>query len=119
MRLGLPICLAHDKFAAASREIRAAVKEGKLSQEEAREKLAALKKQMSGNSGKDKTESDAGLRKRELEIRERRLRAAVEEIEAAVKAGKLSKDEAQEKLIGIPQDVGMYSDPRSVSAFGI
>ncbi len=80
---------ANDKndYAATSKNIRAAVKAGKLTKEEAKAKLAAIKKTADAKRGyaKDKNDYDAINKK----------------LKASVKAGKLTEEEARAKLAAI------------------
>jgi len=86
-------------------EIKAAVEAGKLSAEAAEKKIGAVRKDMFGG-GERKNEprrrSDKDL---ETNVRKQRYMAFVEEIKAAVAAGKLSEEEAKEKLNAIRQDL--------------
>ncbi len=76
-------------------KIEAAVRSGKLTKEEARRKLIAGQRELFGFVGEKK---EPRREKREMESRERRYKEIVNEIEAAVKAGKMSKEEAVKKL---------------------
>ena len=81
------------KYMEVEREIKAAVEAGKVSKEEAGKKLAGLRKEMFG-VGKSKGGSD-----REMEAKKARYEAGERKIKAAVKAGKVSKEEAEKRLI--------------------
>ena len=77
------------KYQAAEKEIRAAVEAGKISREEAKEKLMEVGKTLRGVPGKG-----GG---KEAEMKKKYL-AAEEEIWKAVKAGKLSEEDGKKKL---------------------
>ena len=94
------------RYDSYAKEIEAAVKAGKLSREEAEKKLIAIRTKMFRDADQKKT--DAGKKKaaggdkgQDLEAKKRRYLAYAKEIEAAVKAGKLSREEAEKKLIEV------------------
>jgi hypothetical protein len=89
------------RYRAIEREIYAAVKAGKLSKEEARRKLADVKRDLMGDEEKRGERKERG---REDE-RAARYRAIERDIYAAVKAGKLSKEEARRKLADVKRDL--------------
>ncbi len=89
------------KYRAIEKEIYAAVKAGKLSKEEARKKLAAVKKDLMGGEEKRGERKERGRE----EERVARYREIEREIYAAVKAGKLSKEEARKKLAAVKKDL--------------
>ena len=80
-------------------EIKATAEAGKLSEEEAEMKLAAVRREM----------FDAGIRGEsklsEMEAKKQRDKLFTEEIRAAVEAGKLSEEEAEEKLIDVRREM--------------
>ncbi len=76
-------------------EIEAAVEAGKLSKEDAEEKLIAMRRKMFEQEGRKDGEQ------REMDARKQRYMKFAEEIEAAVEAGRLSKEDAEEKLIAV------------------
>jgi hypothetical protein len=97
-----------EKFRAAEEKIWSAIKAGKLSKEAAQKKLAGLKKEIWGGDKKkdsgDKKKS-SGDKKESYDKREVKFRAFEKEIWGAVKAGKLSKEDAQKKLAGLKKEI--------------
>jgi len=80
-----------------SNKIEAAVAAGELSEEEAEEKLIAARKAMFGDpGGKKKSREGQGE-----EGRKRRYAEFAKKIAAAVKAGELSEEEAEKKLLAV------------------
>ena len=97
-----------EKFRAAEEKIWGAVKAGKLSKEAASKKLAGLKKEIWGgdlkkDSGAKKKVS--GDKKEGYDKREAKFHALEKEIWSAVKAGKLSKEDAMKKLKGLKDQI--------------
>ena len=97
-----------EKFRAAEEKIWGAVKAGKLSKEAASKKLAGLKKEIWGgdlkkDSGAKKKVS--GDKKEGYDKREAKFNAFEKEIWSAVKAGKLSKEDAMKKLEGLKDQI--------------
>jgi len=90
-----------EKFRAAEEKIWGAVKAGKLSKEDAQKKLAGLKKEIWGGDLK----KDSGDKKKGYDKRETKFHAFEKEIWGAVKAGKLSKEDAQKKLAGLKKKI--------------
>ncbi|MEC9003559.1 MAG: hypothetical protein VX644_09310 [Planctomycetota bacterium] len=92
------------RYMAFVKEIEAAVKSGDLSKEAAEKKLISVRKEMFSNGDKKpaarKKESagDKGS-DRDLEAKKRRYDSYARKIEAAVKSGDLSREEAEKKLI--------------------
>ncbi|MDG2468796.1 MAG: hypothetical protein P8M80_05915, partial [Pirellulaceae bacterium] len=74
------------------------VKAGKLSKGEAEEKLIAARKKMFGD-GQQKNSGQAKQSDRGVDALKKRYMALESELMKAAKAGKLSKGEAEEKLI--------------------
>ena len=93
-----------EKFRAAEEKIWGAVKAGKLSKDDAIKKLAGLKKEIWGGDLK----KDSGDKKEGYDKREAKFHAFEKEIWGAVKAGKLSKDDAMKKLEGLKKE--MFGD---------
>ena len=89
------------KFRAAEEKIWGAVKAGKLNKEAAQKKLAGLKEEIWGGDLK-KGSSD---QKEGYDKREAKFNAFAKEIWVAVKAGKLSKEDAMKKLEGLKKEV--------------
>ena len=90
-----------EKFRAAEEKIWSAIKAGKLSKEAAQKKLAGLKKEIWGGDLK----KDSGDKKKGYDKRETKFHAFEKEIWGAVKAGKLSKEDAQKKLAGLKKKI--------------
>ncbi|TWT84667.1 hypothetical protein CA13_61470 [Planctomycetes bacterium CA13] len=80
-------------------EIKEAVEAGKLSKEEAEMKLAAVRREMFEEGIRGNRELG------ELEAKKQRYKLFMEEIKAAVEAGKLTEEEAEEKLIEIRREM--------------
>ena len=88
----LPLGLVYAQdFKAVERRLGGAVEAGELTLEQATVMMEALKRSAGSEHAHD----------REMEAKERRYMAVAEEIEAAVDAGKLSKEDAQKKLIAL------------------
>ena len=87
------------KYQAVQREIIAAVKAGKLSKEEAGKKLEFTKKTLWGQAAHNKANAPKRISREQAEKMGR-------DIAAAVKAGKLSREEAHEKFQAIRKMVG-------------
>ena len=87
------------KYQAVEREIIAAVKAGKLSKEEAGKKLEFTKKTLWGQAAHNKANAPKRISREQAEKMGR-------DIAAAVKAGKLSREEAHEKSQAIRKMVG-------------
>ena len=96
------------RYMAFANEIEAAVKSGKLSKQDAEKKLIAVRKEMFGQPGEKKSHGEKHT-DREFEARKRRYMEFANEIEAAVKSGKLSKEDAEKKLIAIRKE--MFGQP--------
>jgi polyhydroxyalkanoate synthesis regulator phasin len=89
------------KFRAAEEKIWNAVKAGKLSKEDAQKKLTGLKKEIwGGDLKKDSSDKKEGSGKSKA-----KFNAVEKEIWGAVKAGKLSKEDAMKKLEGLKKEV--------------
>ena len=90
-----------EKFRAAEEKIWGAVKAGKLSKEAASKKLAVLKKEIwGGDLKKHSSDKKEGSGKSKA-----KFNAVEKEIWVAVKAGKLSKEDAMKKLEGLKKEV--------------
>ena len=85
------------KFRAAEEKIWDAVKAGKLSKEDAQKKLTGLKKEIWGGDLK----KDSGDKKEGSGKSKAKFNAVEKEIWVAVKAGKLSKRDAIQKLLSL------------------
>ncbi len=88
------------RYMGAAEEIEMAVEAGKMSREDAEEKLIGMRKKMFPERDKGAAKSDRS-KGGDMEARKRRYMAGAEEIEMAVEAGKMSKEDAEEKLIGM------------------
>ena len=86
------------RYRAGAEEIEMAVEAGKMSREDAETKLIEMRKKMFPARGKGDAKSDR-VEGGDMEVRKRRYMAGAEEIEMAVEAGKISKEDAETKLI--------------------
>ncbi|MCP4778848.1 MAG: M48 family metalloprotease [Planctomycetaceae bacterium] len=86
------------RYMAGVKRIEAAIKSGKISEVEGKNLLAEMRKQMSPARDKGDAKSDRA-EGGDMEVRKRRYMAAADEIEMAVEAGKMSKGDAERKLI--------------------
>jgi len=86
------------RYMAGAKRIEAAIKSGKISEVEGKNRLAEMRKQMSPARDKGDAKSDRA-EGGDMELRKRRYMAGAEEIEMAVEAGKMSKGDAERKLI--------------------
>jgi beta-lactamase regulating signal transducer with metallopeptidase domain len=89
------------RYAQAVARYEAGVKAGKLSAEEAKLKLAELRREMFGDGDKTRDTSD-------MEASRRKYAELEREIKAAVAAGKLSAEDAERKLIELREE--MFGD---------
>jgi len=91
-----------DRSALRRRYVEAAktIKSGEVSKEDAEKKLIEMRKRMFPTRG-DKEAKSVRAGADGIEAKKRRYMAAAEELEAAVEAGKLSKEDAEKKLIEI------------------
>jgi len=87
------------RYEQAAREIKEAHEAGKISEEEAEEKLIHLRREMFEQERHDGEES------RELEAKKRRYEQAAREIKEAHEAGKISEEDAEEKLIHLRREM--------------
>lgn len=97
------------KYQAIEREIIAAVKAGKLSKEEAGKKLEHIKKSLWGQAAHAKADQPKRISREQAEKMGR-------EIAAAVKAGKLSREEAHQKFQAIRKMMGAAQSDRAPQA---
>ncbi len=86
------------------REIEAAVKDGKMSKEDAEKKLIAVRKEVFRNPGEQKARDNESV-DREMEAKKRRYMEFARKIEVAVKEGELSKEDAKKKLIAVRREM--------------
>ncbi len=92
------------RYVAGAKRIEAAIKSGKISEVEGKNRLAEMRKQMSPDRDKGDAKSDRA-EGGDMEVRKRRYMAAAEEIERAVEAGKMSKQEAEKTLIEMRKEM--------------
>lgn len=92
---------AQAKYQADYRELVGAVKAGKISEAEAKKKLAAIKQSLSGQTH-DKRDHGKSAQSNE---RMAKYKAIEREIYGAVKAGKLSREEAAKKLAHVKREL--------------
>ena len=90
------------RYRQAAEEIQQAVKSGKISKEQAQEKLNSLKKEIAGGQKQRKKTTDQGEAQADMK---RRYLQAAKEIQQAVEAGKISKEQAQEKLNSLKKEI--------------
>ncbi|MAR12117.1 MAG: hypothetical protein CL681_19385 [Blastopirellula sp.] len=83
------------RYQQAVEEIEQAVKVGKISKQDAQEKISAIKKELFG--GKKDLKRPETKDGKQADTKQR-YQQAVEEIEQAVKTGKISKQDAREKI---------------------
>lgn len=83
------------QYAQLERRIKAAVREGELSYEDAEKKLIAVRKELFGKGSHDET----------LDARKKRYAEYEREIDIAVGEGKLSSEEAERKLIELRKEI--------------
>ena len=86
------------RYMAGAKRIEAAIESGKISEVEGKNLLAEMRKQMSPTRDKRDAKTDRA-EGGDMEVRKRRYMAAAEEIEMAVEAGKMSREDAETKLI--------------------
>lgn len=87
------------RYEQAARTIKEAHEAGKISEEEAEEKLVHLRREMFEMKRHDAEESH------HLNARKRRYEQAARKIKEAHEAGKLSEEEAEEKLIDLRREI--------------
>ncbi len=92
------------RYMAAADEIEMAVEAGKMSKQEAGKTLIEMRKKMFLSSSKGDAKSDRA-EGGDMEVRKRRYKASAEEIEMAVEAGKMSKGNAERKLIEMRKEM--------------
>ncbi|MDG1513762.1 MAG: M56 family metallopeptidase, partial [Mariniblastus sp.] len=93
-----------ERYNAGAKRIEAAIKSGKISKVEGKNRLAEMRKQMSPARNKGDAKSDRA-EGGDMEVRKRRYKASAEEIEMAVEAGKMSKQEAGKTLIEMRKEM--------------
>ncbi len=92
------------------KEIKAAIEAGKLTEEEGEEKLIAVRREMF------EQDRHRDAERRELEAKKRRYEQAARKIKEAHEAGKISEEEAEEKLIAMRRE--MFEQERHQEAEG-
>ena len=88
------------------------VKTGVISREDAVKRLTEMRKLVVRDPGKEKESAGDKGSDRDLEAKKRRYLAFVKEIEAAVKSGDLSKEEAEKKLISVRKEMFSNGDKK-------
>jgi ribosomal protein L29 len=88
------------------------VKTGVISREDAVKRLTEMRKLVVRDPGKEKESAGDKGSDRDLEAKKRRYMAFVKEIEAAVKSGDLSKEEAEKKLISVRKEMFSNGDKK-------
>ena len=89
------------RYAEAQARLEAAVEAGKLTEEQAKQRLEGLRRELSGQGARGGPSPQAA---RELELRER-FAAAQEKMRRAVEAGKLSPEDAKAKLLEVRKEL--------------
>ena len=92
------------RYMAGAKRIEAAIKSGKISEVEGKNRLAEMRKQMSPARDKGDAKSDRA-EGGDMEVRKRRYMAGADEIEMAVEAGKMSKEDAEKTLIEMRKEM--------------
>ena len=92
------------------KEIKAAIEAGKLTEEEGEEKLIAVRREMF------EQDRHRDAERRELEAKKRQYEQAARKIKEAHEAGKISEEEAEEKLIAMRRE--MFEQERHQEAEG-
>merc|ERR1712093_872968 len=82
-----------EDFRRAEKRMKAGIEAGKITREEAERRLAEMRKRMHSQDKSQRPGRGAELRKK--------YQAAEKEIRAAVEAGKISREEAREKLMEV------------------
>ncbi|MDF1664165.1 MAG: M56 family metallopeptidase, partial [Planctomycetota bacterium] len=93
------------RYQAIEKKIWGAVKSGKMSKKDAAKKLKQLKKQMFGGQRQNKSDRRSNDARNNMEQMKRRYQAIEKELWQMVKAGKLSKQDAQKKLEALRQRI--------------
>ena len=93
-----------ERYAAGAKRIEAAIKSGKISEVEGKNLLAEMRKRMSPARDKGDAKSDRA-EGGDMEVRKRRYMAGADEIEMAVEAGKMSKEDAEKTLIEMRKEM--------------
>ena len=90
-------------------EIEAAVEAGKLSKDDAEEKLIDMRREMFEDRGRgDRGRGDRG--ERDMEAKKRRYKEAAKRIQAKLDAGKVSKEDAKKRLIELRKKMFKQAD---------
>ena len=87
------------RFRHAELEMSAAVRDGKITREEAREKLNAIKDRLWGDEGKKDRELEKRNSSHDLRQAGRRIHEDIGKIQEAIEKGEISHEEARKKLI--------------------
>ncbi len=101
-RLDQELAAKEREFMQVAREIEKAMKAGTISEEDAKRKLEAIKREM-GGMRRGISANERIRIENEIDARERRFVALAREMEAAVKAGTISKEEAEKKLAEVKE----------------
>ncbi len=91
------------RYMQGERRIKAAIESGDVTKEEGESRLAEMRQRMFPSRDKGDAKSDRKGVAEGMEVAKRRFKAAAEEIEAAVEAGKMSKSDARQKLTEMRQ----------------
>jgi len=102
-------------LAAREKRIRAAVEAGKMTREEAARHLEELRKRMAGARGGEE-DGQGGDDDAHLNEAIANYRAMQERLEADVKAGKLTREQADKKLIELRKTIGQRHESKKSTA---
>jgi len=91
----------HQKLMAAWKKLQAAVEAGELTKEQARQKMAAMKKQALADMKRAAPRKGGKQRPKEANKQQQRLMAQWKKLQAAVKAGKLTEEQAKQKMAAL------------------
>jgi len=97
-----------EQYAAAGRELRAAVAAGRITEEQARERLAGMRERLAVAA------RGAGERERATLTREQIVRIRAE-LAAAIEAGRITEDQARERMAGLRERMVQERTPEPVS----
>ncbi len=106
-----------ERYAEGKRKIEAAAKAGKISREDAAKKILEMRESMFGNRREESRERDRDEGSREQDRDQRALRERYAEgerkIQAAVKAGRISREDAVKRLTAMRES--MFGNKREES----
>ncbi len=95
------------RYMTAEKKMKAMVQQGEISEEDAKDKLMGIRKELFGESGGKK--SDMARRKE-------RYMAAEKKMKVMVQQGKISEEDAEDKLLGIRKELFGESDSKDAES---